>query len=288
VKVSELVDQLASGAMPLTVALNKTLIICRRNGLDQAAAWIDKELRGYSRDENVPNHRLVRGMPQAFNPHRGWQPILHQGDGPLPVQMTTGAIGQPISQIEEMVSNDPTGELEYQWGPETEAKIQSSLVDFKTNVRMIFSASQLGAICTHIKSELIDFLLKIEKVVPSEATKTHEKSLSAAMEQAERTLIVNNFGSIGNFSNASRDFQNSVGSVGSTDFSKFIEQYMEVRQLIEPSVASQAEKVIDEIGTTDEPSKKNELLGSLRNIFEGAGGGVIAQGLIRLLEKFSF
>jgi hypothetical protein len=187
-----------------------------------------------------------------------------------------------------MFAKNPTGELEYHWGPETEAKIQASLVDFKTNVRMVFGSSQLGTICTHLKNELIDFLLKIEKDIDEDSDVASDEATSAAMKSAESSLIVNNYGSIGNFANASSDFRNSIGSYQAVDFSSFIQEYQSHRHLIAPDTAVEIDQVIEKITDSEAPKEKNALLGSLRNVLEGAGGGLVAQGLLKLLESVSF
>ena len=55
------VNDLADVGTPLTSGLLKLMVVLKRMGDDEGAAWVQKELQGYNPDEDVPEYRKQEG-----------------------------------------------------------------------------------------------------------------------------------------------------------------------------------------------------------------------------------
>lgn len=56
--------------------LRKAYLIARKLHLKDFGEWLNKELNGYGTKDKVPNYRILRGEVKAWNPMRGWIPVL--------------------------------------------------------------------------------------------------------------------------------------------------------------------------------------------------------------------
>lgn len=62
----------------VTGALRKAKIACVKLELTEFGNWVDCELNGYmnKKIEELPQYRILHGIPEAFNPYQGWKPII--------------------------------------------------------------------------------------------------------------------------------------------------------------------------------------------------------------------
>ena len=74
--VKQLQGEVNDNNFPVSSILRKAKIIASKLEQKDFLNWIDKELSGYSSEEKVPEYRIVRGIPQGYNPYRGWIPYL--------------------------------------------------------------------------------------------------------------------------------------------------------------------------------------------------------------------
>lgn len=76
--------------------------------LDDATEWVDRELKGYTREEDTPSYRRTVGQLQAHTPYHGVLPVV--GDNEAIRQICKTPIGDSIARVESL-AGDGTGEV---------------------------------------------------------------------------------------------------------------------------------------------------------------------------------
>jgi hypothetical protein len=69
--VRELQQDALNRDVEISDLLRKALVVARKLGLDDFQAWINNELNGYAKGEEVPEYRQISGQARAWNPYRG-------------------------------------------------------------------------------------------------------------------------------------------------------------------------------------------------------------------------
>lgn len=84
--------------------LRKALLLAKKLGIDEFAAWAEAELDGYFglEEAEVPAYRFSHGQPKMQDRFGRWGPI-HFPDDELEEMFTRRPNGQPISQLEGML-----------------------------------------------------------------------------------------------------------------------------------------------------------------------------------------
>jgi hypothetical protein len=87
---------------PLTDALTKAKVAAANLWLTE---WVDRELHGYMdmQVKDLPPYRRLRGVPEGFNPYRGWIPITFNG-GEQEARWGDAPIGIGVPSIEASLS----------------------------------------------------------------------------------------------------------------------------------------------------------------------------------------
>ena len=92
-----------------TELLREALLISSKLKLYDFKDWINNELKGYM-DKNVPSYRILRSELKFFNPYYGWKSSVinnEELDELINIQYTQ----QPISELEDIISNSENNEL---------------------------------------------------------------------------------------------------------------------------------------------------------------------------------
>ena len=82
--------------------LRKALVVARKLDLREFQTWIEKELNGYGKGDEVPDFREMSGEVRGWNPVRGWIPLLFQ-DPKQGETLSHRKCGQSIAEIEHML-----------------------------------------------------------------------------------------------------------------------------------------------------------------------------------------
>jgi AbiTii len=68
-------DCLGTDTSTLAV-LRKALVVARKLGVSDLREWIQLELNGYGRADEIPKYRIVSGQLKAWNPYQGWIGVI--------------------------------------------------------------------------------------------------------------------------------------------------------------------------------------------------------------------
>jgi AbiTii len=102
--MASLIEQLQAEALDSRVAvadlLRKAKVVAEKLGVREFAEWVDRELNGYSQDDEFPTYRRLHGEFQAFNPYHGWQPIIFSEPEKVKWLFEPRELTNPAGQIE--------------------------------------------------------------------------------------------------------------------------------------------------------------------------------------------
>ena len=56
--------------------LRQAYVIAKKLNLTEFEQWVTQELNGYELNAEIPDYRKLSGELKAFNPYRGWIPII--------------------------------------------------------------------------------------------------------------------------------------------------------------------------------------------------------------------
>ncbi len=77
--------------------LRKAYLIARKLHLKDFGEWLNKELNGYGTKDKVPNYRILRGEVKAWNPTRGWIPVLFDREYGFNIHQSRDSIANLIN-----------------------------------------------------------------------------------------------------------------------------------------------------------------------------------------------
>jgi hypothetical protein len=256
---------------------------CIKLGLAEFGNWVDSELNGYIGKEvdELPEYRKFHGMPEAFNPYRGWVPISFSSPE-LERKLSLVTIGMTIAAIEDSVRDVKYDGIFYvPYPPELRQELRKSgkFNDFRVKLNRLDCANIVHA----VRNILLDWTLAMEK------QGIFGENLTFAPEEREKSASVtaqtiNNF-HIQQVGSLVQNAENSVvqGGVDSTlnlaagvrDLVQQVEQFLPAVRL-EQSLMRQSRAALDELkeaanSTNPDSSRLRQGLESLKRVLAPAG-----------------
>ena len=300
IKMSSIIQELqleaANSAISVAELLRKAKIVAVKLDLGEFATWIEKELNGYntSPEEHIPRYREVHGEPKAWNPYHGWQPIIFIGEG-VAETMSKRDVHQSIGELDDLLRNSDNNTFTVSYSTTTKMRIMKA-IGLETDIQFEMGRSSIASILDAVRNLILDWALKLEKAgVKGDGISFSKEDLENAKTASVTYSIghIENFaGTIGNFSgNPSVSIQQNNG-FSSEDILKLvskIEKHLPQVEL-DRSREQEVRKITSDLSieikkVNPQSSKIRNALGSLRTIFEGAAGNLVAQGILVELAK---
>ncbi|MFW0932448.1 abortive phage resistance protein, partial [Cronobacter sakazakii] len=131
-------------------------------GLQDISEWLEHELNGYPRLDQVPDYRIITNAPvKAFNPYVGWIPyqLGNVEDKELYKSLTTIRISNPVSMLIEYAKKEDTLYSEL---PAFMADFLQKMAGCEYSMSWVINPAQITKILSHIKSKVLDWALLLE------------------------------------------------------------------------------------------------------------------------------
>ncbi|HHL7708661.1 TPA: abortive phage resistance protein, partial [Escherichia coli] len=131
-------------------------------GLQDISEWLEHELNGYPRLDQVPDYRIITNAPvKAFNPYVGWIPyqLGNVEDKELYKSLTTIRISNPVSMLIEYAKKEDTLYSEL---PVFMADFLQKMAGCEYSMSWVINPAQITKILSHIKSKVLDWALLLE------------------------------------------------------------------------------------------------------------------------------
>lgn len=190
----------------------KAYFIARKLNQDEMIEFLKKEIYGYKNLKDLPDYRYVDLIYKAFNPYHGWIPFQIPSQGVFS-RLLKGPIFLSVGEMQDFLNADDSilnsaVPLELQ-----QELIKRSNMPFITEIKGVFSKTQLVRILDVIKNRILDWAIKLEKegICGNDYEFTeHEKEIAKNM-----TVIIN--GNV-NGSNIIDSMTNSSVTVNNNGF----------------------------------------------------------------------
>lgn len=157
--IKSLKEETVKQEISVSNLLRKAKVIASELELSDFLKWIDFELNGYGK-ESVPEYRVIKGDPRAYNPFNGWIPFVH-ADPEVQDMFATKGVGQSIGTLEELVKVDHKKFI-MKYPTEMEAKMRKS-INFDTEINLHIDKSQIVGVIEAVRNTLLDWLIKLDK-----------------------------------------------------------------------------------------------------------------------------
>jgi len=159
--VLELQKLASDSKVPVAELARKALMVGSKLGLDEFKKWIELELHGYG-NEDVPGYRIIGCQIEAFNPYRGWIPIIFP-DKKLAEVCTRVANKQSVGELEALVlKDDGEGRLQIPFPSHVAASLMETFcMDFFPN--RFCARSQVVGILDAVRNTILEWALKLEE-----------------------------------------------------------------------------------------------------------------------------
>lgn len=208
--IKEVETEANDSSVSVSTLLRKAKLVAVELEQKDFLDWIDKELNGYFDNDKIPEYRVVRGIPQGYNPYRGWIPYIHSDPKSQEIISRRG-IGQSVAQLEELLTSKKHS-FEVKFPPNIEVLLRKG-IGMNFDLRLLIDSSEVAGILDHIRNAILDWSIKLrEKGISDVASEFTEKEITGAEHIKPRYQIQNieNFqGNIGDDNN----FRLGLGSI---------------------------------------------------------------------------
>lgn len=160
--VLKLQEMASSKSTDVEELLYKAKMISVKLGLQDISEWLEHELNGYPRLDQVPDYRIITNAPvKAFNPYVGWIPyqLGNVEDKELYKSLTTIRISNPVSMLIEYAKKEDTLYSEL---PAFMADFLQKMAGCEYSMSWVINPAQITKILSHIKSKVLDWALLLE------------------------------------------------------------------------------------------------------------------------------
>jgi hypothetical protein len=181
-------------SVPVATLLRKLKLAAAKLKLQAVEEWVESELNGYT-GSIVPDYRILRGKPRAFNPYNGWIPIML--DDPKHQKIISSArTNQSVAALTDLLEARPDGMLAMPLSPSVIKGINKGLdVEFG-DMAIHISRSDIVAILDTVRNRVLDWAIRME----NEGIVGEGISFSNREQEKAKTAMTHiSIGSIGNF-----------------------------------------------------------------------------------------
>lgn len=205
-------DAAIDSSVDLPALLRKCKVLAARLGNDDFKRWIDNELSGYDRKEDLPEYRVLNVNSKG---HFGgpFGSGLRNADIPLSCipedfreMLGHSYLMQPIAGIASLVSNKETGTLQEPWNPDIVAHFGRNIYERMDCMQAwkVIPASALVAALDTVRTRVLNFALEIEAQNPAagEAMATEKPVSPETVQHIFNTYIT---GTVQNLAAGSND-----------------------------------------------------------------------------------
>ncbi|MEH7131245.1 hypothetical protein V7103_24010 [Neobacillus drentensis] len=290
--VQELQMDAMSSTSNISDLLRKSMVVARKLKITEFEQWVIQELNGFKvPQKDIPEYREVVGKIQWFNVYSGWCPVIIEDEEILDI-VSKSKIAQPITEIEDLVKN--TSDYLVILIPQSQQNLLSKLFNETTQFQLYFGKSQAQRMIDTVRNIILEWALKLEEdgIMGEGLSFSREEKQTAS----QHDYTVNNF--YGNASgiqiqqHTSQSTQTMLNEIDLDKVSSFISTLKE--NLNQIGLQAESQKVVESElinistqleSTQPKSSVIQQSLKTIRNVFEGVTGSLIASGILYQLSQ---
>jgi hypothetical protein len=166
--VDEIIEMASDGKQSLADALWKCLILAFDLKNEKLKEWVEKELNGFNKDDDVPEYRkvMLHSKGNFTGPMGAWLP-----QRPLPIgiidkrhrDMLTSKLVQPIAAYEGAAAKEVAAV--FNWSPDLIAHYQAKFIDgfALSQAWQEVPSSLMVSLCEEVRNRVLRFALEIRE-----------------------------------------------------------------------------------------------------------------------------
>ena len=183
----------------ITELIRFALVVATKLEISEFKHWIEKEIKGYEKNDQIPSYRIVEGQIKAWNPYNGWIPIIFENHKEEK-KLSSRSVGQSIGSLEDLLKNSKQENfLQIPYPLSIQHKLRKGMDDLPLTPTLIIGKTQLFGILDAVRNVILDWSLKLEKDGIVGEGMTFSKNEKVLANQS--TYNIENFtGNIGNIS----------------------------------------------------------------------------------------
>lgn len=106
--------------------IRQAYVLSRKLQIPEFEAWIKREMYGYSDDDEIPKYRVVNSEIKAFNPLRGWIPVIFEMPK-IAENLSSIPISQAIGEVESLTQGKEDDYIIIKFTHETDTFLRERL-----------------------------------------------------------------------------------------------------------------------------------------------------------------
>lgn len=183
--VIELEKEALDESVSVESLLRKAYLVAKKLRLEEFEEWINNEQNGYKGE--VPDYRMISGNYRAWNPYRGWIPVILTPQ--MGKVMSSIPVHQSISALADTYATHENG-IQFTLSAEINNLLNKSTDGFETQFCFSTSKSEIYRILSTVRNKILDWALLLEEngIVGEGMTFTDEEK-----KKAQETQIINNY-----------------------------------------------------------------------------------------------
>ncbi|MGG3641446.1 hypothetical protein ABES38_08700 [Bacillus gobiensis] len=286
--VHDLQKEASDSTDSISNLLRKAYLVSRKLNVKDLETWLSKEINGYKKNDIVPDYRIVIGEVRAFNPYRGWIPVML--DENLDEITRKQTVFDSVAQLEHLMESQQDGILAIQLS----SGIQRSLAELTNHdfeYQYFFSSSQVEKIFETVRNGVLEWSIKLEEsgVLGENFSFTESEKEKAKSSSSDQTINIFNGAVVGSqfqqhSSNSTQTM--STGDINLEEVSNFAKRLndqlvnLETTEQNKDEIQTQLTKINEQLNSSS-PKKDviKESLSTIRNLLEGVAGNFLASGI---------
>lgn len=156
--VIQLQEEAIKEDVDIETLLRKAYLVARKLQLKKFENWVLNEQNGYK--GALPEYRNVGGELQAFNPYRGWIPVM--ANGKMADFLDTMPINMPVAAISEAYSGSD-GTIALTIPGEFTDFLNKNSASFDTKFRYKTSKTEFKKIISAVHNKILEWALLLEE-----------------------------------------------------------------------------------------------------------------------------
>lgn len=168
--------------------LRKAYLVARKLKLKDFEEWINHEMNGYGLNDAIPRYRIYHGEVTAFNPYRGWIPVIFNTE----TEYSIHEAREPIASIIDTYHHS-NGFAVVSFSDSTNTYL-SQFAPFSTKFQLRISPNLLYATFESVRNSILDWAITLEENgIYGEGLQFTDSEVKIASETPAIYYFTNNF-----------------------------------------------------------------------------------------------
>jgi hypothetical protein len=290
-----IIDDLQEEALDNTIQmqnlLSKAYVVAKKLRIKQFEGFILSELKGYNNISmvEIPDYRIVFGLPKAFNPYNGWISATAE-DPETQTTISKLPLYHSIPELESMLKHQDESSLMLSYPPEIQ-NVLRELFNTDFQMSLLVNKSSIEIILSNVRHIILDWAIQLENEgITGDGIKFSRKEI----EKATNSPVINFYGQSSDIqlqiqqnSNNSTQIQTKEIALDLEAVKTFIEALDTQKNMLNlgDEEKTTLEENITQVNSELQKSNPNntlirESLVTIRNLAEGIAGNFMASGIL--------